>query len=63
MRITIVKKRPSDKSKHKEEPSKEAAVKEIAEQYAAYKLAALRYLDEQNKLDDDFLLNTLIQNR
>ena len=63
MRITIVKKRPSDKSKHKEEPSKEAAVKEIAEQYAAYKLAALRYLDEQNKLDDDFLLNSLIQNR
>lgn len=63
MRITIVKKRPSDKSKHKEEPSKEAAVKEITEQYAAYKLAALRYLDEQNKLDDDFLLNSLIQNR
>lgn len=63
MRITIVKKLPTNKPKHKEEPSKEAAVKEIAEQYAAYKLAALRYLDEQNKLDDDFLLNSLIQNR
>ena len=61
MRITIIKKLP--KHEGEKEPSKEAAVKELAEQYAAYKLAALRYLEENNKLDEDFLLNTLVQHR
>ena len=63
MRITIIKKLPIHKHKEKEAPSKEAAARELAEQYASYKLAALRYLDEQNKLDEDFLLNTLVQHR
>jgi hypothetical protein len=63
MRITIVKKIPTDKQEQKQQPSKEASVKELAEQYAAYKLAALRYLDECNKLDEDVMLNALIQNR
>lgn len=66
MKITIVKRIPLAKleaKKDDEEISKEAAITELANQYAAYKLAALRYLDEQNKLDDDLIVNTLIQNR
>lgn len=66
MRITIIKKLPTAKLKasgDEEEISKEAAVKEIAKQYAAYKLAALRYLDEQNKLDEETMFNVLLQNR
>jgi hypothetical protein len=66
MKITIVKKIPSAKLKTKsddKEIAKEASVKEIAKQYAAYKLAALRYLDSQDKLDDEVMFNALIQNR
>lgn len=36
---------------------------EFAKQYAAYKLAALNYMDEQGKLDEDLMLNAVIQNR
>jgi hypothetical protein len=66
MRITIIKKMPTAKleaGKPKHEVSKEAAVKEIAKQYAAYKLAALRYMDEKNKLDEETMFNVLLQNR
>jgi len=63
MRITIIKKTPNSEHKEKTQPSKEASVRELAEQYAAYKLAALRYLDEHNKLDEDIMLNALMQNR
>jgi hypothetical protein len=66
MKITIVKRSPSVKlehKKHKSEVSKEASIKELAKQYTAYKLAALRYLDEQNKLDEETMLNALVQNR
>jgi len=66
MRITIVKKMPIAKLKHKEEEkemSKESAVKTLAKEYAAYKLAALRYIDSQNKLDEDTIFNALVQNR
>lgn len=66
MRITIVKRMPTAKlhtSSSKEDLSKEAAVKQLARQYAAYKLAAMRYMDSQNKLDDEFLFNALVQNR
>jgi hypothetical protein len=65
MKITIVKKLPTAKlRKHDDsEVIKEASVRELAQQYAIYKLAALRYLDECNKLDDDFLINALVQNR
>jgi len=66
MKITIVKRLPSAKLKSKsdeKEIAKEASIKEIAKQYATYKLAALRYLDEQDKLDDEVLFNALIQNR
>lgn len=34
----------------------------LAAQYVAYKLAALNYLDQNNKLTDDLLLNAVIQN-
>jgi hypothetical protein len=66
MRITIVKKMPHAKlsgRSHEKEMPKEAAIKEIAKQYAAYKLAALRYLDSQDKLDEELVFNTLVQNR
>jgi hypothetical protein len=63
MKITIVKKMPTAKLQPKEEISKEAAVKQLAKQYAAYKLAALQYLDSQNNLDDDTIYNALVQNR
>lgn len=66
MKITIVKRMPSAKLKAKsddKEIAKEASVKEIAKQYAAYKLAALRYLEAQDKLDDEVMFNALIQNR
>jgi hypothetical protein len=66
MKITIVKRIPSAKlnsSSENKNKSKEASVQELARQYASYKLAALRYLDEHNKLDDDTIVNTLIQNR
>jgi hypothetical protein len=66
MKITIVKSAPSAKLKAKsdeKELAKEASVKEIAKQYAAYKLAALRYLESQDKLDDETIFNALIQNR
>jgi hypothetical protein len=63
MRITIVKRIPKEKEHKDKEISKEAAIKTLAKQYAAYKLAALRYMDEQNKLDEDTMLNILMQNR
>jgi hypothetical protein len=66
MKITIVKRLPVaklDKSHDKREISKEASIKEIAKQYAAYKLAALHYLDAHDKLDNETLFNALIQNR
>jgi hypothetical protein len=66
MRITIIGKSPKstlETKKEEKEVSKEAAVKELAKQYASYKLAALRYLDEHNKLDDEVLLNAIVQNR
>lgn len=64
MKITIVKRLPLDKiNKEKEEQSKEASIKELAKQYASYKLAALRYMNEQNKLDEDTIYNMIMQNR
>ena len=63
MKITIVKRLPQAKLERKGEISKEAAIKELAKQYASYKLAALRYLDTQDKLDYDTMCNALIQNR
>jgi hypothetical protein len=66
MKITIVKRSPAAKLETKKdvsEVSKEASVKELAKQYTAYKLAALRYLEEQSKLDEETMFNALIQNR
>jgi hypothetical protein len=65
MKITIVKRLPSAKLEKTEEEnlSKESSIKELARQYASYKLAALRYLDSKNKLDEDTLFNVLVQNR
>jgi hypothetical protein len=66
MKITIIKRNPSvklNKSHEDKDISKEASIKQLAKQYAAYKLAALRYMDSQNKLDEEVLTNSLIQNR
>lgn len=66
MKITIIKGLKNNKSRDKEDRkylSKESAIKELANQYAAYKLAALKYLEDQNKLDEDVLINALLQNR
>lgn len=65
MKITIVKRLPAAKlNKSNEETlSKESSVKELVRQYASYKLAALRYIDSQNKLDEDTIFNILVQNR
>jgi hypothetical protein len=65
LRITIVGKPQNSLLSEKENNkgvAKEASVCELAKQYTAYKLAALRYLDEQNKLDDELLLNSILQN-
>ena len=63
MRITIVKKSPKARLALKEENTKEAAVDELSRQYSIYKLAALRYMNSQNKLDEDTIFNALMQNR
>ena len=65
MRITIIKNIPGGlkATPHKEEIEKDAAADELAEQYLSYKLAALRYMDECGKLDNQTILNALIQNR
>jgi len=63
MRITIIKNMPQGSLKDEKEPTKEAFDKELANQYAAYKLAALNYIDEQGKLEEDLLWNSIIQNR
>lgn len=65
MKITIIKRGPG-KLKHslkKEDLKKDASADELSEQYLAYKLAALRYMEECGKLDDQTVLNALIQNR
>jgi hypothetical protein len=62
MRIIIMGKAPKKLERSKEH-SKEAFDKGLAKAYASYKLAALSYLDETNKLDDETLLNAVIQNR
>lgn len=43
--------------------TKSAFHKELAKQYVAYKLAALNYLDEIGKLDEDLMWNAVLQNR
>jgi hypothetical protein len=52
-----------DKPCHTPEPTKVAADLELAKQYATYKLAALNYLNEQGKLTEDILLNSILQNQ
>jgi hypothetical protein len=66
MKITIIKKMPSSKLSRKSENeghTKEASISELTRQYAAYKLAAFRYLDSKDKLDEDTMYNILLQNR
>jgi hypothetical protein len=46
-----------------EQRTKEAFDKELAKQYAAYKIAALNYLDEKGTLDEDLMWNAVLQNR
>jgi hypothetical protein len=64
IRITIMGK-PKKEIKHADdyEKSKEAFDKLLANQYVAYKLAALNYMNDIDVLDDDMLLNAVIQNR
>lgn len=45
------------------QPSGSVFEKELAKQYAAYKLAALNYLNDSNKLTDDLLVAAVAQNR
>lgn len=66
MKITIIKKMPTgklDKKHSNDELSKESSIKTLAKQYASYKLAALRHMDEHNNLDEDTIFNVLVQNR
>jgi hypothetical protein len=66
MKITVIKRMPVaklEKKKDKKELDKESSIRGLAKQYASYKLAALRYMDEQNKLDEDTIFNVLVQNR
>ena len=66
MKITIVKRAPSAKLNRPtapEDSSKEASARERAKQYGSYKLAALRYLEAKDKLDEETMFNALIQNR
>jgi hypothetical protein len=66
MKITIIKKMPVGKLQTKaEQPDnvKEASANTLARQYANYKLAAFRYLDSCNKLDEEVIYNMLLQNR
>ncbi len=48
---------------HPEQKAKSAFDKELAKQYLAYKLAALNYLDEIGKLDEELMWNAVLQNR
>ncbi len=66
VRITVMKSSPIvslKSSPKKEERSKEAFDKALADQYLAYKVAALNYINEQGKLTDEILTNAVIQNR
>lgn len=61
MRITITRGLPSNNSP-KEKTSSDTDRK-LANIYATYKLATCNYLNDKNKLDDEFLWNCLLQNR
>lgn len=64
MKITIIRKAPGKlKASDSEEISKEAAVVELAEEYAKYKIAALQYMEDHGKLTNEVMLNALLQNR
>ena len=60
MRITIM--MPNAKEEKAEPKTKEAFDHELAKQYAAYKLAALNYMNDNNKLDDEVVMNAVVQN-
>lgn len=62
MQITIIK-GPTVKKANVLEKTTSVYDLKLAEQYCAYKLAALNYLDEQGKLDDSIMLNSVWQNR
>lgn len=64
IRITIMHGDHGDMPLAKSEgKTKEAFDKELAKQYASYKIAALNYINEKGNLNDDLLWNALIQNR
>ncbi len=63
MRITIVKRVPGKLEKASEDLSYDRPAEELAKQYLGYKLAALHYMHECGKLDDQTILNALLQNR
>jgi len=62
MQITIVK-GPQEKKASLLEKTSSIYDRKLAEQYCAYKLAALNYIDEQGKLTDSLMLNSVWQNR
>jgi hypothetical protein len=49
--------------REEQEPTKEACDLEFAKKYAEYQLASLNYINEQGKLTDDILLNTILMNQ
>lgn len=63
MRITIIKSTPTPLKKESSDKSPLVFDKQIALKYASYQLSALNYLDENDKLTEDTILNTLILNR
>jgi len=63
MRITIIKSTPHELKKESSDKSESVLAKDIAMKYANYQLSALSYLEENGKLDDQTIINTLILNR
>jgi hypothetical protein len=63
MRITIVTRPKVELKKESSVKSKSLFEEQLAVKYANYQLSALSYLDDQGKLTDDFMINTLVVNR
>ena len=63
IRITMIKKVPGELKKESSEKSDSLFAKQLALKYANYQLSALSYLNDNDKLTDDLIINTLILNR
>lgn len=63
MRITIIKRMAPELKKESSVKSTSLFGKQLALKYANYQLSALNYLDGNNSLTDELIINTLVQNR